>query len=89
MADARISVLTENTTLANPDPASIVVSMGFSIILTQHATTAKTLAFGSYFYPSSGVAGVISTTLGAVNLLECKVLSATVITYTLIKNGIP
>lgn len=72
---------TENTTLANP--TNIAVGQTFTIFFTQHASAAKTLAFGSYYKIAGGTAGVISTTTGAKCRMDCTVRSTTLIDYEL------
>ncbi len=68
------AALTENTTLGAPTsvpPAGTT----FTIDLTQHASAAKTWAFNTAWKPKGGLAGVMSTTLGAVNTMTCTVRS--------------
>ena len=53
---------TEDTTLANP--TNLVTGTHYTWIFTQHASAAKTLAFGNLFVPL-GTAFVVTVTLGA------------------------
>ena len=78
--------MTENTTLANP--SNIVAGQSGQITFTQHASAAKTLAFGSYWKSADGAAVTLSTTVGAVNLLSYYVNNATHITFNLVKHGV-
>lgn len=70
--------LTENTTLANP--TNIVQGQSGVIVLTQNASAAKTLAFGSYWKFVGGTAPSLTTTLSAVDVLAYYVESSTRIT---------
>lgn len=58
-------VMTENTTLANP--TNQVAGMTYYFRVTQHASSAKTLAFGSAYEDSTDMP-IISTTLSAVDI---------------------
>ena len=58
--------LTENTTLANP--TNLVSGTYYTWVFTQHASAAKTLAFGNLFVPM-GTAFVITTTTSAKAVL--------------------
>lgn len=78
--------MTENTTLANPTNA--VAGQSGQILLTQHATVAKTLSFGSNWLSTDGFIPSLSTTLGAKNLLTYYVASPTEIWFVLLKRGI-
>ena len=79
--------MTENTTLANP--SNVTAGQSGVIALTQNASTAKTLAFGSYWIEAgTGSAPSISTTLSAQNLLSYYVFDSTHIYYTLLKHGV-
>lgn len=70
--------LTENTTLANP--TNIVAGQCGTIVFTQNASAAKTLAFGSYWKLPGGTAPTLTTTLSAVDTLAYYVESSTRIT---------
>jgi hypothetical protein len=59
--------LTENTTLANP--TNMVDGGTYVLRLTQHASSPKTLAFGSAYKWPSGTAPTISATNGAVDVI--------------------
>lgn len=79
--------LTENTTLANP--TNIVAGQSGCIAITQHASAAKTVAYGSYWIEAtSGTAPSVSTTTSAQNLLSYYVFDTTHIYYTLNKHGV-
>lgn len=78
--------LTENTTLANP--TNLVAGQSGQITITQHASAAKTLAYGSYWKSADGTTPTLSTTVGAVNLLSYYVNSTSHITFSLIKHGV-
>jgi len=67
--------LTENTTLANP--TNIVAGQCGTIVFTQNASAAKTLAFGSYWKFPGGTAPTLTTTLSAVDTMAYYVESAT------------
>jgi hypothetical protein len=71
---------TENTTLANPTNTTSGQE-GF-FIWTQHASAAKTLAFGSAWVPFVGSMATLSTTTGAVNIMAYKVVDSTHIWYS-------
>lgn len=78
--------MTENTTLQNP--TGLVAGMSGQITFTQHASAAKTLAFGTYWLSTDGVAPSISTTLSSVNVMSFYVVDATHIWFTFIKRGV-
>lgn len=78
--------MTENTTLANPTNA--VAGQSGQIFFTQHASTARTLAFGSNWKSTDGFTATISTTLSAKNLLTYYVASPTEIWFVLLKRGV-
>lgn len=59
--------LTENTTLANP--TNLVAGTSGSFFLTQHASSPKTMAFGSYYKFAGGTAPTIT----AVNSAEDRI----------------
>lgn len=75
--------LSENTTLANP--TNIVAGQSGCIFITQDST-ARTLAFGTYWDFSGGNAPTISTGSGAVDLLVYVVRTTTSIQAQLITN---
>lgn len=78
---------TENTTLANP--SNPVAGQSGCIAFTQHASAAKTLAYGSqWIEASSGTAPTVSTTTSSQNLLSYYVFDSTHIYYTLNKHGV-
>ncbi len=60
-------VFTENTTLANP--TNMVDGGTYVLKLTQHASSPKTLAFGSAYKFPGGSAFVVSSTNSAVDIL--------------------
>jgi len=66
---------TENTTLANP--TNIVVGQSGAIRLTQHASSPKTLAFGSYWDFVGGTTPTVTATNSARDTLFYHVRSAT------------
>lgn len=68
--------LTENTTLAAPT-GTLVAGTTYIFSFTQHASAAKTLAFNSVFKFPGGIAGVISTTLSAKDILSCLCIDGT------------
>ena len=78
---------TENTTLANP--SSPVAGQSGAIFFTQHASSVKTLAFGSYWlFPAienGGADPAVTATVSAVDVLYYYVLSATQIACHLSK----
>lgn len=78
---------TENTTLANP--SNPVAGTSGQIAFTQHASSAKTLAFGSQWTEAStGTAPSVSTTTSSQNLLSYYVFDSTHIYYVLNKHGV-
>lgn len=72
--------LDQNTTIANP--SNVTAGQSGSISITQDST-ARTVAYGSYFYFEGGVP-TFGTTTGAVSTLVYYVDSATHITAKLI-----
>ena len=66
---------TENTTLANP--TNIVAGQCGSIFFTQHASSPKTLGFGTYWYFTSDP--TITATNSALDRIDYVVRSTTVI----------
>ena len=75
--------LNVNATLANP--TNVVAGQSGVITVTQ-GTTARTLAFGSYYKFSSGVAPALTATANAVDSLAYYVDSATRIVVSLLSN---
>lgn len=73
---------TENTTLANP--SNIVAGQSGTITFTQHASSPKTLAFGSYWDTPGGSAPSVTATNSAVDVLVWYANSTTKITYKLL-----
>lgn len=79
--------LTENTTLANP--SNPVAGTSGQIAITQDASAAKTVAYGSQWIEAiTGSAPSVSTTLSAQNLLSYYVFDSTHIYYVLNKHGV-
>ena len=76
--------LTENTTLAAPSNA--VAGQSGVVVFTQHASSAKTLAFASFWKFAGGTVPVLSTSLGAVDVFAYYVESASRATCSLIKD---
>jgi hypothetical protein len=76
--------LTENTTLANP--TNLVAGQSGRIKFTNHASSPKTLAYGSYWKPVGGVVQALTASNSAVDLLVYEVDSATTITFKLVKD---
>lgn len=74
---------TENTTLANP--TNIVAGQKGRIFFTQHASSPKTLAFGSYYKFAAGSVPSVTATNSALDVLYYDVLSATQIACNLVK----
>ena len=75
--------LSENTTLANP--SNLTAGQSGVIFITQDST-ARTLAFGSYWDFTGGTAPTISTGSGAVDALVYAVRTTTSIHATLLTN---
>lgn len=73
---------TENTTLANP--TNLVAGQSGVIVFTQHASSPKTLAFGSYWKFPSGTVPTVTATNSAVDVLAYYVESSTRITARLV-----
>ena len=76
--------LGHNATLANP--TNLTAGQSGVIFITQDASTAYTLAFGSYWDFSAGVAPTVTSTLSAVDCLVYAVRSTTSIHAQLITN---
>lgn len=68
---------TENTTLANP--TNIVAGQEGIIVFTQHASSPKTLAFGTYYKFPGGTVPTITATNSAVDVMAYYVVSSTFI----------
>ena len=66
---------TENTTLANP--TNIVAGQAGSIFFTQHASSPKTLGFGTYWYFTADP--TITASNSALDRIDYVVRSTTVI----------
>lgn len=77
--------LTENTTIINPTNPE--AGQAGVIVFTQHATTPKTLAFGSYWKFQGGVAPALTTTGAAVDVLSYYVESTTRITCVMLNDS--
>lgn len=75
--------LTENTTLANP--SNPVAGQSGSVQFTQHASSPKTLAYGSYFKFPGGTAPTLTATNSACDTLFYNVRSSTFIEANLVK----
>jgi hypothetical protein len=76
--------LTESTTLANP--TNITAGQSGVIVFTQHASSPKTLAFGSYWKFPSGTAPSLTATNSAVDVLAYYVESSTRITARMLSD---
>lgn len=74
---------TENTTIANP--SNIVVGQTGAIRFTQHASSPKTLAYGSYYKFPGGSVPSVTATNSAIDTLYYAVRSATEIECNLVK----
>lgn len=74
---------TENTTLANP--SNPVAGQSGCIFFTQHASSPKTLAFGSQYKWANGLASTISSTNSALDTLYYNVRDTTHIELSLTK----
>lgn len=59
---------TENTTLANP--TNQVAGATYNIVFTQHASSPKTLAYGSAYIFPNGTAFTVTATNSAIDLLS-------------------
>lgn len=78
--------MTQNTTLQNPSAQTACTY--FQIEFVQSAGSAFTLSFSSNWTPITGVAGVISTTLSAKNLLSGYVAPSGKLWYTWSTGGV-
>lgn len=75
---------TENTTLANP--TNLVAGQSGVIVFTQHASSPKTLAFGSYWKFQDAAIPTVTANNSAVDVLVYYVESSTRISARLITN---
>ena len=75
--------MTENTTLQNP--IAVVIGAKGRIIFTQHASSAKTLAFGSSYKFEGGTVPAISTSVGSTDSLYYDAVTSTQILCNLKK----
>ena len=73
---------TENTTLANP--TNMTVGQSGVISFTQHASSPKTLAFGSYWDFAGGTVPSVTASNGAYDTLAYYVENGTRITCKLL-----
>ena len=73
---------TENTTLANP--TNLTAGQSGTITLTQHASSPKTLAFGSYWKFPGGTVPSVTASNSAVDVIAYYVESSTRITARLL-----
>jgi hypothetical protein len=71
-----------NRTLANP--TNLTAGQSGVIVITQDGTGSRTLAYGSYFKFSNGIAPTLTTTASAVDVLAYYVESSTRITAKLV-----
>jgi hypothetical protein len=83
MSDSNFThTFTENTTLANP--TNLTAGQSGIIVFTQHASSPKTLAFGSYWDFPSGTVPTVTASNSAVDVLAYYVNSSTSITAKLL-----
>jgi len=83
MSDSNFThTFTENTTLANP--TNLTAGQSGVIVFTQHASSPKTLAFGSYWDFPGGTAPTVTATNSAIDVLAYYVNSSTSITAKLL-----
>ena len=83
MSDSNFThTFTENTTLANP--TNLTAGQSGVIVFTHHASSPKTLAFGSYWDFPSGTVPTVTATNSAVDVLAYYVNSSTSITAKLL-----
>ena len=78
--------LTENTTLANPTNAT--AGQSGQIAFTQHASSAKTLAFAANWTSIDGATPTISTTTDAKNILSYYVQDSSTIWFSFQTGGV-
>jgi hypothetical protein len=74
---------TEDTTLSNA--SNIVAGQHGSIVITQDASTPRTMAFGSYWKNAGGTDDTLTATASAVDQINYYVKSSTEIHYNMIK----
>lgn len=74
---------TENTTLANP--TNITAGQKGRIVFTQHASSPKTLGWGSYWLFPNAVEPSVTASNSAVDVLYYDVISSTQIVCNLVK----
>lgn len=67
---ASILAPTGNVTLALSNPPASGIGQTIMLIFQQHGTTARTLTFPASFKWPNGTAFVVSSTLGAVDLIS-------------------
>lgn len=78
---------TENTTLANP--SNVVAGQEGVITFTQHASAAKTIAYGSqWIEATTGTATAAPTTVGTIYVMAYYVADSTHIYYVVHKHGV-
>lgn len=83
MSDSNFThTFTENTTLANP--TNLTAGQSGIIVFTQHASSPKTLAFGSYWDFPGGTVPTVTASNSAVDVLAYYVNSSTSITAKLL-----
>jgi hypothetical protein len=83
MSDSNFThTFTENTTLANP--TNLSAGQSGVIVFTQHSSSPKTLAFGSYWDFPSGTVPTVTASNSAVDVLAYYVNSSTSITAKLL-----
>ena len=73
---------TEATTLANP--SNLVAGTAFVILFTQHASSPKTLAFGSYYKFKGGIVPTVTAANSAQDSLVCFARTTTLIDCVLV-----
>ncbi len=78
--------MTENTTLDNP--SNIVAGTYYTWTITQHASSAKTLALGNYFKSADGEAfGGMPTTTSSISTLFAYAETTTSLVYNWVTKG--
>ena len=79
---------TEDTTLANP--TGVVIGRSMFLYLTQHASSPKTLSFGSGFVFAGKVAPTITATAGAEDQLQLSVrMDGKILVTSALNIGVP
>ncbi|MBF0128658.1 MAG: hypothetical protein HQL33_01570 [Alphaproteobacteria bacterium] len=76
--------MTENTVLDNP--TGMTAGRAVHLIVTQHASSPKTMAFGGYWKFAGGTAPALTAANGAVDVLSFLVEGATRISLTALKD---